>query len=68
MSTTTIDDIRPEAVMSPEELERWKALPADEQLARLRTAIELGVDSGRSDLDMDKIWSRIRTRHPDAEL
>ena len=68
MSTTTIDDIRPEAVMSPEELERWTALPADEQLARLRTAIELGVDSGRSDLDMDKIWSRIRTRHPDAEL
>ena len=68
MTTETVDDIRPEAVMSPEELERWKALPADEQLARLRAAIQQGLDSGRSELDMDQIWNRIRARHPDAKL
>ena len=63
-----IDDIRPEAVMSPEELERWKALPADEQLVRLRAAIQRGIESGPSELDMDQIWSRIRARHPNAKL
>ena len=68
MKTQTIDDIRPKAVMSPEELARWKALPADEQLVRLRAAIQQGVDGGPSDLDMDKIWNRIRARHPDAKL
>lgn len=68
MSAMIIDDIRPEAVMSPEELERWKALPADEQLVRLRAAIQRGIESGPSELDMDQIWSRIRARHPNAKL
>lgn len=68
MSTTTIDDIQPKAVMSPDELERWNTLPADEQLARLRAAIQRGLDSGPADLDMDQIWNRIRARLPDAKL
>jgi hypothetical protein len=68
MSTSTLDNIQPAAVMSPEELERWNGLPPDQQLARLRAAIARGVESGTSDLSMDQIWARLRTRHTDAKL
>jgi hypothetical protein len=68
MSTKTIDDVQPKAVMTPAELVRWNALPPDEQLARLRAAIQHGVESGPSDLTMEQIWARIRARHPDASL
>lgn len=68
MSTKTLDDIQPKAVMSPEELNRWNALSPEQQLGRLRTAIAQGVESGTSDLSMDQIWARLRTRHPDAQL
>ncbi len=68
MSTKTQDDIQPKAVMSPDELERWNALAPVEQLARLRAAIQRGLDSGPAELNMDQIWTRIRARHPDAKL
>jgi hypothetical protein len=48
--------------MSPTEQGRWGSLPPDEQLARLRAAIQRGVDSGPSDLTMDEIWARLRAR------
>jgi hypothetical protein len=62
MATKTIDDIQTKAVMSPTEQGRWGSLPPDEQLARLRAAIQRGVDSGPSDLTMDEIWARLRAR------
>jgi len=68
MATKTIDDIQPKAVMSPAEQTRWDSLPPDEQLARLRAAIQRGMDSGPSDLTMDEIWARLRARHADAKL
>jgi len=68
MATKTIDDIQPKAVMSPNEQGRWGSLPPDEQLARLRAAIQRGVGSGPSDLTMDEIWARLRARHADAKL
>jgi hypothetical protein len=68
MSTKIIDDIQPKAVMSSDELARWNALPADEQLARLRTAIQRGLDSGPAMVSMDQIWTRVRARHPDDKL
>ena len=68
MSTKTINDIEPKAVMSPDELKRWDALAPEDQLARPRAAIERGIDSGPADLTMDQIWLRPRTRHPDAKL
>ncbi len=68
MSTSTLDDIQPAAVMSPEELERWNGLPPDQQLARLRAAIARGVESGTSDLSMDQIWTQLTARHPDVAL
>ena len=68
MDTKIIDDVHPKAEMSQEELDRWSKLTAEEQLARLRAAIERGIESGSSDLTMDEIWSRIRARHYDAEL
>ena len=68
MGIKTIDDVQPKAVMTPEELARWNELPADEQLARLRAAIKRGVDSGPTDATTDKIWAKIRARHPDAGL
>jgi hypothetical protein len=68
MSTKTIDDVHPKAVMTPDEVARWNALPPGEQLARLRAAIRRGIESGPSDLTMEQIWARIRARHPDASL
>jgi hypothetical protein len=66
MGTKTINDVQQKAVMTPEELAMWEELPADEQLARLRAAIRLGLDSGSTDATMDQIWAKIRARHPDA--
>jgi hypothetical protein len=68
MVIKTINDVQPKAVMTPEELARWNELPADEQLARLRSAIQRGVDSGSTNLTMDQIWAKIRARHPDAGI
>jgi hypothetical protein len=68
MSTNTINDVQPKAVMTPEEVARWNELPADEQLARLRAALQRGIDSGPADVTMDQIWAKIRARHPDAKL
>ncbi len=68
MSTKTVDDVQPKAVMTADELARWNQLPADEQLARLRAAIRRGIESGPSDMTVDQIWAKIRARHPDAAL
>jgi hypothetical protein len=68
MTTKTADDIQPKAVMSADEQARWDALPPEEQLARLRAAIQHGVDSGPAKLTMDEIWATLRDRHLDAEL
>ena len=56
------DRVEPKAVMTADELARWNALPADEQLTRLRAAIRRGIESGPSDLTMEQIWSRVRAR------
>ena len=68
MATKTADDIQPKAVMSPDEQARWDGLAPEEQLARLRAAIERGVDSGPAQVAMDEIWARLRARHPNAKL
>jgi hypothetical protein len=68
MGAKTIDDVQPKAVMTPTELARWSELPAEEQLAQLRAAIQRGIDSGPADITMDQIWARIRARHLDAGL
>jgi hypothetical protein len=68
MGTKTIDDVQPKAVMTPDELERWGRLSPDEQLKRLRDAIQRGIDSGPAGVTMDEIWAKIRARHPDAGL
>jgi hypothetical protein len=68
MNIKTADDIQPKAVMTPDEQARWNALPPAEQLARLRAAIQRGVDAGPSELTMDQIWARLRARHVDAKL
>jgi len=67
MDSKIADDVRPEAVMSPDELARWNKLPPEEQLARLRAAVQRGIDSGPADVTMDEIWAKIRARHPDAD-
>jgi len=68
MNTKTLDDVQPKAVMTLDELARWNELPPDEQLARLRTAIQRGIDSGPADVTMDEIWARIRARNPDVSF
>ena len=42
----TIDDVQARTVMTPDGVARWNGLPPDEQLARLRAAIQRGIDSG----------------------
>jgi hypothetical protein len=68
MATKIVDDIQPKAVMSPDEQARWDSLPPEEQLARLRAAIERGIDSGPAHVTMDDIWDKLRARHSDAKL
>jgi hypothetical protein len=68
MDRKIVDDVRPEAVMTPDELARWNELRPEEQLARLRAAVQHGIDSGPADVTMDEIWAKIRARHPDAGL
>jgi hypothetical protein len=68
MATKTTDNIEPKALMSSDERARWDALLPEEQLARLRSAIQRGVDSGPSNLTMDQIWALLRARHPNAKL
>jgi hypothetical protein len=62
MSANPINDVQPKAVMTPDEVARWNELPADEQLARLRVALQSGIDSGPADATMDQIWAKIRSR------
>ncbi len=66
--TATLDDIQPKAVMTAAEEARWNALPPEEQLARLRSAIQRGIDSGASKLSMDEIWAKVAARHANAKL
>ena len=68
MTTKLTDDVQPKPVMTPDELARWNALPPDVQLARLRTAIQVGLDSGPASVTMDELWARLRARHSDAGL
>ena len=68
MNTTTMDDIQPKAVMTSEEEARWNALAADQQLARLRAAVQRGIDSGASRLTMDQIWAGLQAQHANAKL
>jgi hypothetical protein len=69
MTTKIVDDIQPKAVMSPDEQARWNNLPREEQLVRLRAAIERGIDSGPANATMDEIWAKLRARHDhDGEL
>jgi len=68
MSSKTVDDVQPKAVMTPDELARWNTLPPDEQLARLRGAIQSGMDSGPADVATDEIWAKIRARNPHIGL
>lgn len=68
MNTTTMDDIQPKAVMTSEEEARWNALAADQQLARLRAAVQRGINSGASRLTMDQIWAGLQAQHANAKL
>lgn len=63
-----LPDIEPSATMTKAEAEAWAALPAAEQLERLRRAIDKGVASGFSERTMDDIWAEASRRNPDADL
>ncbi|MDZ4843754.1 MAG: hypothetical protein SH859_16645 [Hyphomicrobium aestuarii] len=63
---TTIENAK--AVMSDAEIAAWERLPASEQLAQLRAAIEHGVKSGVTDKSMDNVWEAALARNPDARL
>ena len=67
MAAKTTDDIQPKAAMSSDEQAQLDALSQEEQLARLRAAIERGVDSGPAHVTMDEIWARLRAYHHDAK-
>jgi len=58
MRANTINDVQPKAAMTPDEVARWNELPADEQLARLRSALQRGIDVGLAGVTMDRIWAK----------
>ena len=58
----TIDDIMPSATPTDDEIRRWQALPREEQLRRLRQAIDDGFESGVSTRGIDDIIAEARTR------
>lgn len=62
----TLSDVQPKSVMTDDELKAWEALPAAEQLARLRAAIDKGIASGTSSRSMDEILQSVLARHPNA--
>jgi hypothetical protein len=62
MGNDMTDNVEPKAVMTTDELARWNALPTHEQLARLRDAIQRGIESGPSDLTMQQVLDRVRAR------
>ncbi|MGH6815964.1 MAG: hypothetical protein ACREC6_09680 [Hyphomicrobiaceae bacterium] len=68
MTANAVDDIQPKAAMNSDELARWNALPPEQQLKRPRAAIRRGVESGPANMTMDRIWAKLRARHPDAKL
>jgi len=63
---STIENAK--AVMSDAEIATWERLPASEQLAQLRAAINYGVKSGVTDKNMDNVWEAALARNPDARL
>lgn len=50
-----LDDVMPSATPSPEEIQRWQALPRDEQLARMKAALGQAADGPRSTRSMQDI-------------
>jgi hypothetical protein len=66
--TTNLSDVQPKAVMTEDELKVWDALPASEQLKRLRAAIDKGTASGTSTRTVDEILQSVLARSPDASL
>lgn len=66
MNTAIKNEILPSSGMDDEEFRQWQALTPEEQLLRMRRAIQNGFESGLSHETMDEIWARLRARHPDA--
>jgi hypothetical protein len=54
--------------MTEAEQARWRALPAEEQLRRLRAAISEGMQSPPNPATMDDLWQQALARRPDAKL
>ncbi len=53
--TNLMDDIMPSATPSAEEIRRWQALPREEQLARMKAALNQAAEGPRSDRSMEDI-------------
>lgn len=51
----TVDDITPSATPSAEEIRRWQALPRDEQLVRIKKALDDAAEGPRSNRSMQDI-------------
>jgi len=59
---TITDDIAPGATPDEDEIRRWRALPRDEQLARLRKMFGAPECSRVSGLTAEQIISRARAK------
>jgi hypothetical protein len=53
--TRVLDDVMPSATPSPEDIRAWQALPRDEQLARMKSALNRAADGPRSTRTMQDI-------------
>lgn len=50
-----LDDVMPSAAPSPDDIRAWQALPRDEQLARMKSALNRAADGPRSTCTMQDI-------------
>lgn len=64
--TTALNDVKPSATPSDQEIAAWKSLPRDEQLRRLREELMHpdGCVAGPS--GMAEIWAKIKARRQGA--
>lgn len=53
--TRVPDDVMPSATPSPEDIRAWQALPRDEQLARMKSALNRAAGGPRSPCTMQDI-------------
>ncbi len=60
--SAAVNDVKPSASPSDEDIAAWKSLPRDEQLRRLREELSHPDACIAGPSDMNDIWAKIKAR------